>query len=142
MKNYNKIFKLAMWILIAISVVLLVIGFAGGWAEGNVDTLLTWTYIMVALAVAVVIIVGLLIGFKNDAKKLLKMLLILAALAVVCFIVYLIAPGTQPVGMLQQQSAGTLKLTDTMLYLSYFAGILAVLAIIFGEIRIALNNKK
>jgi len=38
--------------------------------------------------------------------------------------------------------SGTLKLTDTMLYLSYFAGILAVLAIIFGEIRIALNNKK
>ena len=42
----------------------------------------------------------------------------------------------------EQPNASTLKLTDTILYLTYFAGILAVLAIIAGEIRLAITNKK
>ena len=65
------------------------------------------------------------------------------AIAAICFIVYLIAPGTPAQGLtVDQPSAGTLKLTDTVLYLAYFLAILAVIAIIVGEIRMALNNKK
>jgi uncharacterized membrane protein len=142
MKNFNRIFKWAMVLLIVVSVVLLVLGFAAGWKEGNVDTLLTWTYIMVGLALAAVIIVGLIIGAINDPKSLVKLGIGLVCVAAVCFLAYLIAPGAPAMGMLQQPSAATLKLTDTILYLTYFAGIVAVLAIVVGEIRLAITNKK
>jgi len=144
MKSYNKIFKWAMVILIVVSVVLLVLGFTGGWKEGNVDTLLGWTYCMVGLALAAVIIVGLIVGVANDPKSLVKLGLGLVVVAVVCFVAYLIAPGSPAVNLtsMDQPSAATLKLTDTILYLTYFAGILAVVAIIVGEIRLAITNKK
>lgn len=131
-----------MVLLIVVSVVLLVLGFAAGWKEGNVDTLLTWTYIMVGLALAAVIVVGLIIGAMNDPKSLVKLGIGLVVVAAVCFAAYLIAPGAPAMGMLQQPSAATLKLTDTILYLTYFAGIVAVLAIVVGEIRLAITNKK
>ncbi len=142
MKSYNKIFKWAMVILIVVSVVLLVLGFTGGWKEGNVDTLLGWTYCMVGLALAAVVIVGLVVGAINDPKSLVKLGLGLVAVAAVCFVAYLIAPGAPAMGMLEQPSAATLKLTDTILYLTYFAGIVAVLSIVVGEIRLAITNKK
>ena len=142
MKSYNKIFKWAMVILIVVSVVLLVLGFTGGWKEGNVDTLLGWTYCMVGLALAAVVIVGLVVGAINDPKSLVKLGLGLVAVAAVCFIAYLIAPGAPAMGMLEQPSEATLKLTDTILYLTYFAGIVAVLSIVVGEIRLAITNKK
>ena len=133
-----------MVLLIVVSVVLLVLGFAAGWKEGNVDTLLTWTYVMVGLALAAVIIVGLIVGAinMNDPKSLVKLGIGLVVVAAVCFAAYLIAPGAPAMGMLQQPSAATLKLTDTILYLTYFAGIVAVLAIVVGEIRLAITNKK
>ena len=145
MKNYNKIFKWTMVLLILVSVAILVWGFASGWDKGNiatVDTLLGWTYIMVGLAIAAVVIVGLVIGAINDPKSLVRLGIGLVCVAVVCFVTYLIAPGSPAMGMLQQPSAGTLKLTDTILYLTYFAGIAAVLSIIVGEIRLAITNKK
>lgn len=133
-----------MVLLIVVSVVLLVMGFSAGWKEGNVDTLLGWTYCMVGLALAAVIIVGLIVGAANDPKSLVKLGLGLVVVAVVCFVAYLIAPGSPAVNLtsMDQPSAATLKLTDTILYLTYFAGILAVVAIIVGEIRLAITNKK
>ena len=142
MKNYNKLFKWVMVLLILASVGILVWGFAAGWKEGNVDTLLGWTYIMVGLALAAVIIVGLVIGLINNPKSIVKLGIGLVVVALVCLAAYLIAPGAPAMGMLQQPDASTLKLTDTILYLTYFTGILAILAIVVGEIRLAVTNKK
>ena len=144
MKDYKKIFKWAMVLLLLVSVVLLVWGFAAGWKEGNVDALLGWTYIMVGLAIAAVIIVGLVIGTINNPKSLVKIGIGLVAVAIVCFIAYLIAPGDPALNLttMDQPSDSMLKLTDTILYLTYFAGIVAVLSIVVGEIRLAITNKK
>ena len=144
MKDYKKIFKWAMVLLLLVSVVLLVVGFAGGWKEGNVDILLGWTYIMVGLALAAVVIVGLVIGTINNPKSLVKIGIGLVAVAVVCFIAYLIAPGDPALNLttMEQPSDSMLKLTDTILYLTYFAGIVAVLSIVVGEVRLAITNKK
>ena len=143
MKNINKIFKWAMVLLIVVSVILLIVGFAGDWKEGHVDVLLTWTYIMVGLASAASVVVGLAVGAVNDPKSLVKLGVGIAAVAVVCLIAYLIAPGAPAVNLTTEQpSASMLKLTDTILYLTYFAGIVAVLAIVVGEIRLAITNKK
>ena len=66
----------------------------------------------------------------------------LVAVVVVCLLAYLLAAGKPAMGMQVQPDAATLKLTDTILNLTYFVGILAVLAIIVGEVRLAIVNKK
>ena len=134
-----------MILLILVSVGILVWGFAAGWtAKDNlpVDVLLGWGYLMVGLALAAVIVVGLIIGLVNNPKSIVKLCLGIVAVAVICLVAYLIAPGSPAMGMLQQPEPATLKLTDTILYLTYFAGIAAILAIIVGEIRLAVTNKK
>ena len=135
-----------MILLIVIGAVITVWGFIAGFSSSNylpVDSLLNFAYICVILAILAVVVVGIGVSIANDKKNLVKICITVLAIAAVCFIVYLIAPGTPAQGLtVDQPSAGTLKLTDTVLYLAYFLAILAVLAIIVGEIRMALNNKK
>ena len=144
MKNLNKIFKWAMVLLILVSVALLVAGFVTGWKGGNVDALLFWAYIMVGLALAAVLVVGLIVGFANNPKSLIKMGIGIAIFAAICFVAYLIAPGTEALGLIntEQPSQAILKFTDTILFLTYIAGAAAVIAIVVGEIRLAITNKK
>ena len=146
MKNYSKLFKWLLLGLIAVSVIILVWGFAVGFEsnDGNaVNVLLGWAYVMVALAVAAVIVVGAVIGFKNNPKSLVKIGAGIVAIAVICLIAYLLAPGKPAVGItIDQPSATVLKLTDTVLNLTYFAGALAVIAIIAGEVITTVRNKK
>lgn len=142
----NKLFTWIMILLIVIGAVITVWGFIAGFGSANylpVDALLTFAYICVILAIAAVVLVGLGVSIANDKKNLVKIGIAILAIAAICFIVYLIAPGTPAQGLtVDQPSAGTLKLTDTVLYLAYFLAILAVIAIVVGEIRMALNNKK
>jgi len=146
MKNYSKIFKLAMWVLLAISVAILVIGFVVGFEKNDnalVNVLFYWTYAMLAIALLAVVVFGAWIGFKNNGVKMLKKIgIILAGIAVVCAIAYLLAPGKPAVGMLDQPSDSTLKLTDTILNLTYICGAGAILSILVGEIVLAVRNKK
>lgn len=146
MKNYSKIFKLIMLALLAISVVLLVLGFIVGFEKNDaklVDVLFYWTYIMMAIAVVAVVCFGAWIGFKNEGAKMLKKLgIILVGVAAVCLLAYLLAAGKPAVGMLEQPSDSTLKLTDTILNLTYICGAGAILSIIVGEIVLAVRNKK
>ena len=148
MKNYGKIFKILMWVLTIISVGLLVWGFAKNFGKGAgdtpVDVLLYWSYIMVGIAIVAVVVVGLIIGIKNNPKSLVKLGIGLAAVAVICLVAYLLAPGNPAVALtsMDQPSAGILKLTDTILNLTYFAGGAAILSIIVGEIVMAARDKK
>ena len=131
--------------LIVISFVLLVIGFINGFETNGgkwTDVLLYWAYIMILIALVATVGVGLWIGIKNDPKMLVKLGIGLVAVAVVCLIAYLLAAGKPAMGMQVQPDAATLKLTDTILNLTYFVGILAIIAIIVGEVRLAIVNKK
>jgi len=145
MKNYSKIFKWLMWALVLVSVGVLVWGFVTGFESNGavaVDVLLRWGYIMVGIALAAVIVVGIVISAINNPKSLVKMLLGLVAIAAVCFVVYLVSPGAPAIGLTTEQpSAGTLKLTDTIMNLTYLAGGLAIVAIIFGEIMSSVRSK-
>lgn len=145
MKNYSKIFKWMMLALIVISFVLLVIGFINGFeTDGGkwTDVLLYWAYIMIGLTLVATIGVGLWIGIKNNPKMLVKLGIGLVAVVVVCLLAYLLAAGKPAMGMQVQPDAATLKLTDTILNLTYFVGALAIIAIIVGEVRLAIVNKK
>ena len=141
MKNYNKIFK---WIMLAISIVAIglliwgsIVGFPARVADdnGTVDPLLNWTYVVIGIALFCVIVVSTVVSAMNDPKSLVKLGIGLAAIAAVCFVVYLLSPGNEALNLtVEQPSATTLKLTDTVLNLTYLTGALAIAAIIFGEI--------
>ena len=147
MKNYSKLFKLVMLVLIVISVVLLVWGFLAGFEANDgraVEVLLYWAYIILAIAVLAVVVFGLVISAKNDPKSLVRLGIGLLAIAAVCFVAYLLAPGKMPLQWTNATlpTAAQLKLTDTILNLTYFTGALAILSIIVGEIVMAVRNKK
>ena len=148
MKNFGKIFKIMMLALIVVSVAILVWGFVTGWPSGEtatapVNALLGWAYVMICLAVLAVVVVGALISYKNNPKSLLKALIGLVAIAAICFVVYLISPGKPAVGLtVDQPAAITLKLTDTILNLTYIAGVVAIGSIIAGEIVMSVRNKQ
>ena len=139
----NKIIKWGMLALILISVGLLIWGFAKGFAGNAVDVLLYWTYIMLGLAVFSWVVIGLIVGTKNDPKSLVKIGIVILGVAVLCFIAYLLAKGNPALAYNGPEvSAGTLKLTDTILNLTYIVGGAAILAIIVGEVRMVIASKK
>ena len=143
----NKIFKLGMVVLILISVAILVWGFSAGFANGSealpaTNVLLTWAAIMIGIALFCWIVIGLIISVKNDPKSIVKMGIVLVGIAVVCLLAYLLAKGDPVPGAAVTATAGELKLTDTILNLPLIAGVGAIVAIIVGEIRLALSNKK
>lgn len=131
--------------LLVISIAILVWGFVVGFESNGgqaVDTLIYWAYIMIGLALASWVIVGGIVSAKNDPKSILKTVILIVAIAAVCFVAYLLAPANPAVGREGLDEIGKLKLTDTVLNLTYFAGAAAILAIIIGEIRLAITNKK
>ena len=146
MKNYSKLFKWLMIALIAVSVILLVLGFVKGFEANDgrgVDNLLRWAYVMLGIAVFAAIIVSAVVSFINNPKSVVKLLIGLVAVAAVCFVVYLVSKGNPAVGLtVDQPSASTLKLTDTILNLTYLVGGVAIASIIVGEVISAIRNKK
>lgn len=143
----NKIFKLGMVVLILISVAILVWGFSAGFAIGDealpaTNVLLTWAAIMIGIALFCWIVIGLIISVKNDPKSIVKMGIVLVGIAVVCLLAFLLAKGDPVPGTAVTATAGELKLTDTILNLSLIAAVGAIAAIIVGEIRLAISNKK
>lgn len=129
--------------LIVVSVGLLIWGFSKDFADNAVDVLLYWTYCMLGLAVFSWIVIGLIVGAKNNPKSLVNIGIILVGVAALCLIAYLLAKGDPAVAYNGPAvSAGTLKLTDTILNLTYIVGGAAILAIIVGEVRMAIASKK
>ena len=148
MEKYNKIFKWLMLALILIGVAVLVWGFVKGYPatpaadNGTVDPLLYCAYAFFGIALFCIVVFGIAIAAVNNPKSLVKLLIGLVAVAAICFVVYLVSPGAPAVGLLTEQpSASTLKLTDTVLNLTYVAAALAIVAIICGELISAVRNK-
>ena len=139
----NKILKWGMLVLILVSVGLLIWGFANGFGDNAVEILLYWTYIMLGIAVASWVVIGLIVSTKNNPKSLVKIGVILLGVAVLCLIAWVLAKGDPAIGYTGVPvSDGTLKLTDTILNLTYIVGGAAILAIVVGEIRMAIASKR
>ena len=129
--------------LILVSVVLLIWGFTQGFGGNAVDVLLYWTYVMLGIALFSWVIVGLVVGAKNDPKSLVKIGIVILGVAVLCLIAWVLAKGDPAVAYTGPAvSAGTLKLTDSILNLIYIVGGAAILAIVVGEIRMSIASKK
>ena len=136
--KYEKIIK---WILVAlfiVGIVFSVYGFIVGFeTNGNapVDNILYCAYAFAATALLAVVFGVVVIGGINNPKSLLKLVLGLVAIGAIVAVAYVIAPGTPAVGYLGDPvSDGTLKLTDTVLNLTYFTFGLSIVALIVGWI--------
>ena len=134
--KYDKIIK---WVLVAlfiVGIVFSVYGFLVGFeSNGNapVDNILYCAYAFAAIALLAVVIGVVVIGGINNPKSLLKLVLGLVAVGAIVAVAYVLAPGTPAVGYLGEPvSDGTLKLTDTVLNLTYFTFGLSILALVVG----------
>ena len=136
--KYDKIIK---WVLVAlfiVGIVFSVYGFLVGFeSNGNapVDNILYCAYAFAAIALLAVVLGVVVIGGINNPKSLLKLVLGLVAVGAIVAVAYVLAPGTPAVGYLGDPvSDGTLKLTDTVLNLTYFTFGLSILALVVGWI--------
>ena len=136
--KYEKLIK---WLLVAlfiVGIVFSVYGFIVGFdTNGNapVDNILYCTYAFAGIALLAVLFGVVVIGGINNPKSLIKMLGGLVVVAAIAAVAYVLAPGTPAVGYLGEPvSDGTLKLTDTVLNLTYFTFGAAILALVVGWI--------
>ena len=136
--KYDKIIKWVLAALFVVGVILSFLGFAVGFEKaGNapVDVMLYCAYAYALIAILAVLFGVVVIGGINNPKSLLKLGLGLVVIAVIIAGAYMLAPGTPAVGYLGEPvSDGTLKLTDTILNLTYllFGG--SIVALIAGWI--------
>ena len=141
---YTKIVKYISWALLIVGVVLGVLGFIFGFNTNDavaVDTLLYWAYVMVGLAVGSIVLVGIIVGAMTNPKGLVKTGIVVLVAAVIVAGAYFLAPGPEPVGYNGvPETAGWLKLTDTMLNLTYLSCAAAVLSVIVGSIVSAVRK--
>ena len=130
----NKLIKWITWALMLVGVVFTILVFAQDGSDTSVNLLLYWAYAMLAIA-----IVAICYGIGRDAavnpKNLAKIGIVIAGAVVLIGIAYVFAPGTPAIGYIGQPvSDGTLKLTDTVLNLTYIAIAAAIIAIIYGVV--------
>ena len=136
--KYAKIIKWILAVLFVVGIVFSFYGFLVGFeSNGNapVDNILYCAYAFALVTIAAVVFGVVVIGGINNPKSLLKLLAGLVAIVAVVAVAYVLAPGTPAVGYLGEPvSDGTLKLTDTMLNLTYFLFGGALLALVAGWI--------
>ena len=136
--KYEKILKWILLVLFLVGVVFSFYGFAVGFeANGDapVDNILYCAYAFAAITILAVIAGVVVIGGINNPKSLLKLLLGIVVIAAIVAGAYFLAPGTPAVGYLGEPvSDMTLKLTDTMLNLTYLLCGGAILSLIVGAI--------
>ena len=135
----NKIFKITGWVLGLLGIVFGILAFVN---EGSsVDLLLRYTYFLFFAAVVIWIGLAIFIAGRNNPKNLLKAAGVVVGIAVLVVLAYVLSSGAPAINVKTQPTTQWLKLTDTMLLLTYVLGGAAIVAIIVGAIRDAFNNK-
>ena len=110
--------------------------------EGSsVDLLLRYTYFLFFAAVVIWIGLAIFIAGRNNPKNLLKAAGVVVGVAALVVLAYVLSSGAPALNVKTQPTPQWLKLTDTMLLLTYVLGGAAIIAIIVGAVRDAINNK-
>ena len=139
MKNISKIIG---WVLGILGIVLGIWCLTKGEAsnEGPVNLLLRYSYFLLIAAVVILLGLAIIQTARNNPKGLLKALCVIVGVAALVSIAYALASSDPIVSLKKQPDAGTLKLTDTIMKLTYILGGAAIVSIIFGVIRNAINK--
>jgi len=135
----NKVFKITGWVLGLLGIVLGILAFFNGGSA--IDLLLRYTYVLFIAAVVIWIGLSIFISGKNNPKNLIKAAGVVVGIAVLVVLAYVLSSGAPAINVKTQPTTQWLKLTDTMLLLTYALGGAAIVAIIVGAIRDAFNNK-
>ncbi len=135
----NKIFKITGWVLGLLGIVFGILAFVN---EGSsVDLLLRYTYFLFFAAVVIWIGLAIFNAGRNNPKNLLKAAGVVVGVAALVVLAYVLSAGAPALNVKTQPTPQWLKLTDTMLLLTYVLGGAAIIAIIVGAVRDAINNK-
>lgn len=137
----NKIIKWVMWALIAVGVAVTVYAFATDFSEASINTLLYWAYAMVGAAVfSILVAIGA--NAKVNPKALVTYAIVLVGAAVIIGVAYVLAPGTPAIGYNGAPVTDqTLKLTDTVMNLTYFTVVASIVAILWSIVWNAVKGK-
>ena len=147
-QKYAKYIKYCLVALLAVSVVVLLWGMIKGYPSevafdnGTVDPLLYWAYIVLGIALAAVIGLGLYVTATSNPKGLIKIGIAVVGAAVLFGICYLLASGAPALNCSKPTTPSELKMTDTILNLAYLVGGAAILSILAGEVLMSIRNKK
>lgn len=135
----NKIFKITGWVLGLLGIVFGILAFVN---EGSsVDLLLRYTYFLFFAAVVIWIGLAIFIAGRNNPKNLLKAAGVVVGVTALVVLAYVLSAGAPALNVKTQPTPQWLKMTDTMLLLTYVLGGAAIIAIIVGAVRDAINNK-
>ena len=122
--------------MFVVGAVISLYGFVVGFETNGsspVDVLLYCTYAYAGVALAAVFAGVVVIGGINNPKMLVKLLIGLVVVGAIVAGAYFLAPGTPAVGYLGEPvTDGTLKLTDTVLILTYLAFGASIAALVVG----------
>ncbi len=131
----SKVFKILTIVLILISIAVTIWGYASGFSDASLESLLHWTYTMVGLGIAAVVLVGIAISAINNPKSLFKLALVVVGAAVLVAIAYVLAPGSQPAGYFGKPlSVEELKFIDTILIITAITCAAAAVSFVIGPI--------
>lgn len=143
--KYVTVVSILMWVLLAIGVGIVVWGAAIKGLPATpaddgaaVNVILYWAYVLVALALACIIVLGLYTtAVQKGMKGILKLLGVCVGACVVVAGAYLLAKAQGGSVVLANGAAasdGEVLLTNTMLNLTYLLCGIAVLSIVFSAI--------
>lgn len=135
----NKIFKITGWVLGLLGIVFGILAFVN--VGSSVDLLLRYTYFLFFAAVVIWIGLAIFIAGRNNPKNLLKAAGVVVGVTALVVLAYVLSAGAPALNVKTQPTPQWLKLTDTMLLLTYVLGGAAIIAIIVGAVRDAINNK-
>ena len=108
---------------------------------GMLDVVLFWAYALVIAAIVLVVVLSL-INMAGNKKSLKKTCFLLLIAVVLIGLSYLLASGDPiAVNMEVQPTHATLKMTDTLLNLSYALVVIALLALVWGSVRNLIKNR-
>ena len=141
--KFTKILEIC---LLVISLIGLVVFFANNASTalattGMLDIVLFWAYALVIAAIVLVVVLSI-INMAGNKKSLKKTGILLLIAVVLIGVSYLLASGDPiAVNMEVQPTHATLKMTDTLLNLSYALVVIALLALVWGSVRNLIKNR-
>lgn len=135
----NKVFKITGWVLGLLGIVFGILAFVNGGSA--IDLLLRYSYVLFIAAVVIWIGLSIFIAGRNNPKHLLKAAGVVVGVVALVVLAYVLSSGAPALNVKTQPTEQWLKLTDTMLLLTYVLGGAAIVAIIVGAVRDAFNNK-
>jgi len=130
--------KYASWCILGVGVLIVLLGVIMGFESSDavaIDMMLYWSYALIGIALCAIVVLGLFLAAKNDVNQLKSIGIVVGGGLALVLIAWLLAPASAPLAYNGPAvTDGDLKLTDTVLNLTYIACCAAVASIVFSAI--------